>query len=133
MVDRVSESQITGGAAAPVSGSGRTAKPTGSASFAEALSAHSSVKRKQAEAPKAPAGEKTEAVEGHSYQAIVSGPRNGMQLNKSGNARDGQAFMIVEREGRRFHVYGSGADRQVFEIKVGGKDASGAKPPTPSP
>ena len=64
----------------------------------------------------APKGERTEKVEGHHYMEIVSGPRNGMFINNSGNARDGDAFMIVKRHGREFHIYGSGKDRNVYEV-----------------
>jgi hypothetical protein len=64
----------------------------------------------------APKGERTEKVEGHKYVEIVSGPRNGMFINNSGNARDGHAFVIVRRDGREFHIYGAGKDRQVFEV-----------------
>jgi hypothetical protein len=64
----------------------------------------------------APKGERTEKVEGHHYMEIVSGPRNGMFINNSGNSRDGDAFVIVKRHGREFHIYGSGADRNVYEV-----------------
>ena len=64
----------------------------------------------------APKGERTEKVEGHHYMEIVSGPRNGMFINNSGNTRDGDAFVIVKRHGREFHIYGSGADRNVYEV-----------------
>jgi hypothetical protein len=64
----------------------------------------------------APKGERTQAVEGHSYKEIVAGPRNGMFINNTGNGRDGRAFLIVKREGREFHVYGTGEDRKVYEV-----------------
>src|SRR6185312_78837 len=63
-----------------------------------------------------PKGEKTQAVKGHSYKEIVSGPRNGMFINNTGNRRDGEAFLIVKRHGREFHIYGSGDDRTVYEV-----------------
>lgn len=66
-----------------------------------------------AEAPK---GERTQKVAGHTYVEIISGPRNGMFINNSGNARDGEAFLIVKRDGREFHIYGTGKDRAVFEV-----------------
>jgi len=50
----------------------------------------------------APKGERTQAVKGHSYKEIVSGPRNGMFINNTGNRRDGEAFLIVQRHGREF-------------------------------
>ena len=64
----------------------------------------------------APKGERTQAVKGHSYKEIVSGPRNGMFINNTGNRRDGEAFLIVKRHGREFHIYGSGDDRSVYEV-----------------
>ena len=64
----------------------------------------------------APKGERTQKVEGHHYMEIVSGPRNGMFINNSGNTRDGDAFVIVKRHGREFHIYGSGKDRNVYEV-----------------
>jgi hypothetical protein len=64
----------------------------------------------------APKGERTQKVDGHHYMEIVSGPRNGMFINNSGNSRDGDAFVIVKRHGREFHIYGSGKDRNVYEV-----------------
>ena len=92
----------------------------GSSSFASVhAAAVSDSKDKGATAPKstsAPKGERTEKVDGHSYAQIVSGPRNGMFINNTGNNRDGEAFVIVKREGREFHIYGSGQDRAVYEV-----------------
>lgn len=42
-------------------------------------------------------------------------------LNRTGNARDGEAFRIVQRGGRTFHVYGSDEDHKVFELPHGKK------------
>ena len=64
----------------------------------------------------APKGERTQKVEGHNYVEIVSGPRNGMFINNTGSKRDGEAFLIVKRHGREFHVYGTGDDRKVYEV-----------------
>ena len=69
------------------------------------------------DARKAPKGEKSKAVEGHAYADITAGPRNGMYLNTSGNKRDGQAFVLVKRDGKEFHIYGSGKDRLVVCLK----------------
>jgi hypothetical protein len=46
-------------------------------------------------------------VSGHKYAQIADGERKGQYVNQSGNARDGQAFKLVERGGFEFHVYGS--------------------------
>jgi hypothetical protein len=92
------------------------------ASFAGALAKASS--KSAADTPesvlnakKAPKGEKSAPVKGHAYADITAGPRNGMYLNTSGNSRDGQAFVLVKRDGKEFHVYGSGKDRVVVCLK----------------
>jgi hypothetical protein len=69
------------------------------------------------DAKKAPKGEKSAPVEGHRYAEITHGPRNGMFVNTSGNKRDGQAFVRVERDGKEFHIYGSGKDRLVVCLR----------------
>jgi hypothetical protein len=97
---------------------------TDSASYAEfqAAAAKDSDKTTSSDATssssagEAPKGERTQAVKGHSYKEIVSGPRNGMFINNTGNRRDGEAFLIVTRNGREFHIYGSGEDRKVYEV-----------------
>jgi hypothetical protein len=50
-----------------------------------------------------------------------------MYLNTSGNKRDGQAFALVKRDGKEFHVYGSGKDRVVVCLKH--KDDAAATSP----
>jgi hypothetical protein len=85
-------------ASAPTSGDGN--------SFSAAL----------ADASKRPKGEKTEKVDGRHYEKIVAGPDKGHYLNRTGNARDGEDFRIVQRGGRTFHVYDSNHDHQVFEL-----------------
>jgi hypothetical protein len=85
--------------AAPTSGDGKN--------FAAALTDASS---------KRPKGEKTEKVEGRHYEKIVEGPDKGHYLNRTGNARDGEDFRIVQRGGRVFHVYDIDHDHQVFEL-----------------
>jgi hypothetical protein len=66
---------------------------------------------------KVPKGEKSEPVKGHAYSEVTAGPRNGMFVNTSGNKRDGQAFALVKRDGREFHVYGTGKNRVIVEVK----------------
>ena len=83
------------------------------------------------DAKKAPKGEQSKAVEGHAYADITKGPRNGMYLNTSGNKRDGQAFVLVKRDGKEFHIYGSGKDRLVVCLKRK-DDAGDAKSTAPS-
>ena len=56
--------------------------------------------------------ERTQPVEGRKrYQEIVSGTREGLYLNTSGNARDGETFVRVLDDGVEYHIYGSGDDR----------------------
>jgi hypothetical protein len=69
-----------------------------------------------AEAGKRPEGEKTAKVTGHHYEKITAGPDKGHYLNKTGNARNGEDFRIVQRGGRTFHVYDIGKDHEVFEL-----------------
>jgi hypothetical protein len=97
------------------------AKASGTASFAGALAKASAPKATEnasiLDSTKVPKGEKTKAVEGHKYADITTGPRNGMYLNTSGNKRNGQAFVLVKRDGKEFHVYGTGKDRLVVCLK----------------
>ena len=85
---------------------------------------------------KAPANETSKAVPGHAYADILTGKRSGLYLNTSGNARDGDVFALVKREGREFHIYGTGKDRLVIGLKkpddtAASKDSSTASTPTP--
>jgi hypothetical protein len=80
---------------------------------------------------KVPKGEKSEHVKGHSYDEVTAGPRDGMFVNRSGNKRDGQAFARVLRDGREFHIYGTGKHRLIVEVK--GKDNDAASGTTNTP
>jgi hypothetical protein len=70
--------------------------------------------------------------EGHAYADITAGPRNGMYVNTSGNERDGQAFVLVERDGKEHHIYGTGKDRLVVCLKPKNDDAGEAKGTAPA-
>jgi hypothetical protein len=61
--------------------------------------------------------EKVEPVEGHAYAEITSGAREGMYINTSGNKRHGEAFVLVHKHGVEYHIYGTGADREVVAVK----------------
>jgi hypothetical protein len=62
-------------------------------------------------------GETLTTVDGHQFARIKGGTRDDMCVNLSGNARTGQAFDLVSRDGRQFHVYGgTGADHKVVEV-----------------
>src|SRR4051794_40983744 len=78
----------------------KTSTPTGSAST-----------------DKAPSNEKTKPVEGRPYADITAGPRKDLYLNTSGNARDGKTFVLVKKDDREYHVYGTGKNREVFMVK----------------
>ena len=62
-------------------------------------------------------GEEMQAVEGHAYAEITKGAREGMYINTSGNKRHGEAFVLVNKGGVEYHIYGSGADREVVALK----------------
>jgi len=72
-----------------------------------------------------------EQVDGHSYSEVVGGPRNGMFINQSGNSRDGEAFLVVKRAGREFHIYGEGRSRAIYEVGRD-DDAKTSTPATPT-
>ena len=120
-------------AALPTTTPARAARTTG-ASFAEfQAAAVKDTKAKSAtgsasgsSSSDAPKGERTQKVAGHNYAEIISGPRNGMFINNTGGKRDGEAFLIVKRHGREFHVYGTGDDRKVYEVGRKRDDSSGS-------
>ncbi len=68
--------------------------------------------------------ETTKPVEGENYAEILTGSRAGMYVNTSGNARDGEAFILVKGESGKpdQHIYGTGKDRKV--VSSGGEKAS---------
>jgi hypothetical protein len=68
-------------------------------------------------------GEQVQPVEGHAYVEVTSGAREGMYINTSGNVRDGQAFVLVRKNGKEYHIYGTGKDRLVVGFHI-----PGAKP-----
>ena len=74
-----------------------------------------------------PDNEQTTKVSGHPYSRIINGADKGLYLNQLDDSpREGAVFKLVERDDRVFHVYGSGEDKVVVEIKK--KDASTAAP-----
>jgi hypothetical protein len=62
-------------------------------------------------------GETMTHVKGHSYAEIDGGRRDGMFVNTTHNKRRGMAFVRVERNGREYHIYGSGKNRLVVACK----------------
>ena len=63
-------------------------------------------------------GEEMQAVEGHAYAEITKGARAGMFINTSGNVRHGQTFTVANRDGKEYHIYGTGKDRLVVGFHV---------------
>jgi hypothetical protein len=61
-------------------------------------------------------GEKLTKVAGHEFARIKGGTRDDLCINLSGNERSGQAFELIWRDGRQFHVYGTGADHKIVEV-----------------
>ncbi len=129
MIEPVSSLPAAGEAAAVRTGTpvARAAAAAGSKSFAGELARASSTTAPADKAPARPEGERTEMVKGHPFARIETGADKGLFLNRLSNSpREGQAFKLVERDGRVFHVYGSGKDKVVAEIKSDRADA--AKP-----
>ena len=79
-------------------------------------------------------GEEMQAVAGHAYSEITKGSRAGMYINTSGNVRHGETFQLVNRDGKEYHIYGTGKDRLVVGFHVPkGDGAEAAKPETKAP
>jgi hypothetical protein len=73
-------------------------------------------------------GETAKHVEGHAYYEITSGDREGMFINTSGNVRNGQAFVLVRKHGKEYHIYGTGKDRLVVGFHMPKKAANDSAP-----
>jgi len=102
---------------AATSSSKHTQKPSGS-SFSSALKAATSDSSATTDKTAATdVAETTRAVPGHLYAEILTGPRAGMYVNTSHNVRNGQAFVMVHRNGVELHVYGTGKNRHVVEMR----------------
>jgi hypothetical protein len=67
------------------------------------------------------------SLDGHAYVEITSGKREGMFVNTSGNVRNGEAFVVVRKNGKEYHIYGTGKDRLVvgFHMPKGSSDETG--------
>lgn len=107
----------TGVATASLKSTSEHKKSTGT-SFSAALKDASTSTGTTTTAAKAPSGEKTKVVEGHKYADITAGPRKGLFLNTGSNARAGEAFVLVQKNGREYHIYGTGANRRVIGLKT---------------
>jgi len=94
---------------------------TNGAAFQETLDAEITLRK----------GEEAVAVEGHAYSEITKGAREGMYVNTSGNVRHGEAFVLVRKNGKEYHIYGSGKDRLVVGFHIPKADGS-TTPTTPA-
>jgi hypothetical protein len=103
---------------------------SGSSSDGSSSDTDTSSTSDSATADKAPAAEKTKAVDGHAYSDITAGPRKDLYLNTSGNTRDGKTFVLVKKDDREYHIYGTGSKREVFGVKA--KAAATSTDTTPS-
>ncbi len=71
------------------------------------------------EAAARPDGEQTKKVSGHPFARIVNGDDRGLYLNQlAGSPRLGKTFKLLERADHVFHVYGTGKDRVIVEVKA---------------
>ena len=115
----LSDSIVAAAKAASAKSLASAQKPTGQSSFKSALKAAASdtTATSSSSTSTADAAETTQAVPGHLYAEILTGPRAGMYVNTSHNSRNGQAFVMVERHGVQYHVYGTGKNRTVVEMK----------------
>ena len=97
-----------------------TTDSTNGASFQETLDAKITLRK----------GEEAVAVAGHAYAEIIKGAREGMYVNTSGNVRHGEAFVLVRKNGKEYHIYGSGKDRLVvgFHVPKGDTTTTEQKP-----
>jgi hypothetical protein len=70
-------------------------------------------------------GEKLTKLKGHDFARITGGARDHEYVNLSGNARSGQAFERIWRDGRCFHIYGGkGTGHVVVEVGTAKKSAT---------
>ena len=88
-------------------------------SFADELAKSASTSASSTKAPARPDNEQTKKVAGHPYSRIQNGADKGLFLNQlASSPRLGSAFRMVERDDRVFHVYGTGKDRVIVEVKA---------------
>lgn len=99
-------------------------------SFADELAKSASTSASSStKAAARPENEQTKKISGHPYARIENGADKGLFLNQlASSPRLGSAFRMVERDDRVFHVYGTGKDRTVVEVKA--KTATDTTPAT---
>ncbi|HTE60212.1 MAG TPA: hypothetical protein VK631_07650 [Solirubrobacteraceae bacterium] len=114
---RVEQSQQTGvvKAQSGLAGAAEAAPKTAFAGVLAASTSDGGADKAERALPKGPKGETTSAVKDHpAYIEVMSGPRNGMFINTTNNERRGEAFVLVRRDDRDLHIYGTGKDRRVI-------------------
>jgi hypothetical protein len=102
-------------------------------SFADELAKSASTAASSRKAAARPDGEQTKRIAGHPYSRIQNGDDKGLYLNQlAGSPRLGSAFSLVQRDDHVFHVYGTGKDRVIVEVKAQGtSDATTTTSTTP--
>ena len=101
----------------------RSAAVQGVKSFASVLAKSantaSSTTAATTEAAARPDGEQTKKVAGHPFARIINGDDKGMYLNQlAGSPRLGKTFKLIERADHVFHIYGTGKDRVIVDVKA---------------
>src|SRR4051794_11252182 len=72
-----------------------------------------------AKAAARPDGEQTKKISGHPYSRIENGAEKGLFLNQlAASPRLGSTFRLVQRDDHVFHVYGTGKDRVIVDVKA---------------
>ena len=88
-------------------------------SFADELAKSASTPASSTKAAARPDNEQTKKISGHPYARIENGADKGRYVNQlASSPRLGSVFRMVERDDRVFHVYGSGTDRVIVEVKA---------------
>src|SRR3954453_2348651 len=80
-----------------------------------------------------PDGEQTKKIAGHPFSRIQNGSEKGLYLNQlAGSPRQGSVFRLARHDDRLFHVYGSGKDRVIVEVRAQAKTTSDDATPATS-
>jgi hypothetical protein len=81
-----------------------------------------------------PDGEQTKKIAGHPYARIQNGTDKGLFLNQLADSpRLGSAFRLVQRADHAFHVYGTGKDRVIVDVKARSTSDATTTTPTTTP
>ena len=131
MIDRVHAAAAAQGArlASTNAPTGGASPASSSKSFAGELARFTNSAPRTVKAVARPDNEHTTKVAGHPYARIENGHDKGLYLNQlAGNPREGAVFRLVKRDDRVFHVYGTGKDLLIVEVKAKAK----ADPAAPS-